>query len=83
MLVKFDGFDFLNGRCDPVPPANAPCINADLAVMAWSCERGIYQIGQGIDLESARAIGRLHAGHDDYLHFDEKIDLGFRVKDSL
>jgi hypothetical protein len=73
--MRFDGFDFLNGRCDPMPPANTPCINADLAVMAWSSEHGIYQIGQGTDLESARAIGRLHAGHDDYIHFDAPITI--------
>jgi len=83
--MRFDGLDFLSGRCDPMPPANTPCINADLAVLKGEVLRPSpvertrkgLAIGQGVDLESARAIGRLHAGHDDYIHFDAGVTVRF------
>ena len=71
--MKFDGCDVLNGRI--TLPRSMPCINADFSIVAWSAERGIYDVGKGLDLESARAIARLHAGHDDYMHFPEGVDV--------
>jgi len=72
-VSEFDGFDVLNGRIKL--PRPMPCINADLTVVAWSRDRGIYEIGRGKDLESAKAIARLHAGHDDFMRFDKPIEV--------
>jgi len=72
--MRFDGLDFLNG-VGPRPPSDTPCINADLTVQAWTRGRGIHEIGRGINLDSARAIARLHAGHNDYIHFDSPITI--------
>ncbi len=73
--MRYDGIEVLRGLV--TPPANACCINADLTVVAWSRERGIYEVGRGTDHDSARAIARLHSGHDDYIDFDGGVEILF------
>jgi hypothetical protein len=79
--MRFDGLDFLNGKVK-LPRANTPCINADLSVVAWSTEQGIYEVGHGVTVEGARAIARLHSGHDDYIQFDEPFGIVFRAREA-
>ncbi len=45
------------------------------AVVDWSRDRGIFDVGRGTDLESAIAICRLHAGHDDFMYFEHGVTI--------
>jgi hypothetical protein len=77
--MVIDGIDFLNFTAKPRFP-NTSCINRDFAVVGWSRERGgLFDIGQGKDLESAIAIARLHSGHDDYIHFPDGVTVGIHM----
>ncbi len=71
--MMYDGVDVLNGKIKL--PRSMPCINQDFAVVDWSRDRGIFDVGRGTDLESAIAICRLHAGHDDFMYFEHGVTI--------
>lgn len=53
-MSEYDVFDVLKGRIKP--PRPMPCINADLTVVAWSRERGVYETGRGTDIRFDQPI---------------------------
>jgi hypothetical protein len=70
-----DGIKLLNGDYPTDGPLPRCTINQDFMVTGWSRERGLYAVGQGVDLESAIAIVRLHTGSSDYVDFTQGVEI--------
>ena len=72
-MPVIDGIDLLNGKTPPGTDLPCVCINKDFEVVVYEDERfGFRSIGQGRDLEGAKAIARLFSGiGDHYVDFTD------------